>query len=280
MKNGLQVNHLIRQVRLLAGWLVALAILLLTGSSLSAYAQTGGSYRLTWWTVDPGGRTGAFGGDYTLHSTAGQPEADPVSASGGGYTLQSGFWPSAKPTLYLYLPLILKAQQTLPDLVGSFSLSPDKSNYDAGEAVLITAIVTNQGNSAADGFWVDFYINPSAAPGVNVPWNSVCTLSPCYGLAWYVPGLGPGQSVTLTSTPGSYAADQSRWPGYFASGTSDLYLYVDSWNPTVPTGGVLESNEGNNQAERHGLTVSGLTVTGDEPLSPQEIPPRPAKLDP
>ena len=181
----------------------------------------------------------------------------------------------------VYLPIIIRSGPTnLPDLVGSFSLSPDKTSYNAGEAVLITAVVTNQGTAAADGFWVDFYINPSSTPGVNTRWSDVCSLSPCYGLAWYVPGLGPGQSVTLTSTPGSYAADHSRWPGYFAGGSSDLYLYVDSWNPTVPTGGVLESNEGNNQAERHGLTVSGLTVTGDEPLLPEEIPPRPAKLDP
>jgi hypothetical protein len=167
----------------------------------------------------------------------------------------------------------------LPDLVGNFSLSPDKSNYSAGEAVLITAVVTNQGNTAAGGFWVDFYINPSSAPGVNMPWNSVCGLSPCYGLAWYVSGLGAGDSVTLTSTPDSYEADYTRWPGYFAGGTTDLYLYVDSWNPTVSTGGVLESNESNNQAERHGLSVTGLSGTEEESMPPAEIPPRPVRLD-
>jgi hypothetical protein len=75
-----------------------------------AYAQTGGGHSLTRWTVNTGGRTGAFGGDYTLRSTAGQPEAGPVTATGGGYTLLGGFWPSSKPVAYLYLPIIMNNQ--------------------------------------------------------------------------------------------------------------------------------------------------------------------------
>ena len=38
-------------------------LLLLAGGGLIAYAQTGGSYTLTWWTVDHGGLTGSTGGD-------------------------------------------------------------------------------------------------------------------------------------------------------------------------------------------------------------------------
>ncbi len=53
------------------------------------WAQTGGGYDLTWWTVDGGGGT-ASGGGYTLMGTAGQPDAGTVS--GGGYTLYGGFW--------------------------------------------------------------------------------------------------------------------------------------------------------------------------------------------
>ncbi len=53
------------------------------------WAQTGGGYDLTWWTVDGGGGA-ASGGSYTLTGTAGQPDAGTVS--GGGYTLYSGFW--------------------------------------------------------------------------------------------------------------------------------------------------------------------------------------------
>jgi hypothetical protein len=177
---------------------------------------------------------------------------------------------------HLYLPLVLKNYQPLPDLVGSFSLTPDKASFTAGEPVLVTAIVTNVGPAAAGPFWVDFYVNPSQVPGVNDPWNEVCGMSPCYGIAWYVSGgLAPGQSVSLTSN--SYAGDYSIWPGYFASGTSDLYLYVDSWNRPASAGGVLESDETNNLAERHGLTVTGLA--GDLSSSPANLPPRPARLD-
>jgi len=260
-----------------ARWLPMLAALLLVGGGLLAYAQTGGGYDLTWWTVDSGGETVAIGGEYILLTTAGQPDADPAAPSGGGYTLLSGFWPSAKPAYnLLYLPIVLKG--SLPDLVGSFSLTPN--NPDAGEPVLITAVITNVGTPAADAFWVDFYINPSQVPSVNLAWYDICGMTPCYGMAWYVSGgLAPGQSVTLTSTPDSYAVAYSIWPGYFASGTSDLYLYVDSWNPTVSTGGVLESDETNNLAARQ-IRVTGLGVADEGLPSPADLPPRPARPGP
>jgi len=251
-----------------ARWLLGL-VTLLVGGGLVAYAQTGGGYDLTWWTVDSGGETVAIGGEYTLLTTAGQPDADPVASGGGEYTLLSGFWPSAKPAYnLLYLPLVLKGP--LPDLVGSFSLTPN--NPDAAEPVLITAVITNVGTAAADAFWVDFYINPSQVPSVNLAWYDVCGMTPCYGLAWYVSGgLAPGQSVTLTSTPDSYAVDYSIWPGSFASGTSDLYLYADSWNPTVSSGAVLESDETNNLAERQ-IRVTG---PGGEVTAPVDLPSTP-----
>ena len=68
--------------------------------------------------------------------------------------------------------------------------------------------------------------------------------------------MAPGQSVTLSSAPGSFYGPNSNWPGHFASGTSDLYLFVDSYDPGgSPAGLVVETNEGNNRAERHGLSV-------------------------
>jgi len=104
---------------------------------------------------------------------------------------------------------------------------------------------------------------------VNLAWYDICGMTPCYGLAWHVSGgLAPGQSVTLTSTPDSYAVDYSIWPGSFASGTSDLYLYADSWNPWVSSGAVLESDETNNLAEGH-ITVTGL---GGELTAPVDLP--------
>ncbi len=174
--------------------------------------------------------------------------------------------------------------------MGSFSLTPDQASYTSGTSVLVTAVVTNTGTAAASAFWVDFYINPSSTPTVNEPWNNVCGMSPCYGIAWYVPGgLAPGAAVTLRSdcsnsttypNPPCYGSLYSVWPGHFASGTTDLYLFVDSWNRTVSSGGVAESNEFNNLSERHGLTVSGLSageagLPSDLPAA-ADLPPRPA----
>ncbi len=152
---------------------------------------------------------------------------------------------------------------TKPDLVGSFALDPNKTHFTAGEAVTITVVVTNQGSAAtSSGFWVDFSINPAVTPGVNQPWYDNCGMSPCRGIAWYVNvSLAPGESITLTSSPGSYSAGHTVWPGSFAAGTADLYLFVDSWNPTSPTAAVPESDETNNLTQRHGLVVGGATAS-------------------
>jgi hypothetical protein len=293
MRNVLYLAN--RILRSLPVRLPVLAVLLLAAGGLAAHAQTGGGYDLTWWTVDGGGKTSVSGGEYTLLSTAGQPDAE-VPVGGGQYTLLSGFWPGESLLRgSVFLPLILRgASPPLPDLVGSFGLTPDLASYTSGTPVVVTAVVTNAGPGAADPFWVDFYINPSHTPTVNDPWNSVCGMSPCYGFAWYVSGgLGPRASVTLRSdcSDGAtlphepcYGSLYSVWPGHFAGGTSDLYLYVDSWNRTVPSGGVLESNETNNLSERHGLTVTslgadaaGLPSQEEATRSPADLPPRPAR---
>jgi PKD repeat protein len=119
------------------------------------------------------------------------------------------------------------------------------------QPVLITVEVKNQGDQPTGAFWVDLYINPNRPPtSAGRPWESTCTLDPCYGMAWFVAGgLQPGQSVVLTSTPESYYADNTIWQGSFAPGTRNLYVYADSWNQTNPNGVVTESNETNNRAE-------------------------------
>ncbi len=87
--------------------LPVLVALLLVGGSLVAYAQVGGGYTVTWWTVDIGGQQAATGsGGYALHSTVGQPDADPITSSGEKYVLLSGFWPSARNVYRLYLPIV------------------------------------------------------------------------------------------------------------------------------------------------------------------------------
>lgn len=66
-----------------------LSSLLILMSSLNAVAQT---YAINWWTVDGGGGT-STGGVYSVSGTIGQPDAGLMS--GGGYTLQGGFWGGA-----------------------------------------------------------------------------------------------------------------------------------------------------------------------------------------
>lgn len=96
-------------------WIAALTILValpLCGLTLvSAHAQRGGGYDLTWWTVDGGGGH-ISGGGYALAGTVGQPDAGPALIN-GGYSLTGGFWygagsaPAPKEHC-IYLPLILR----------------------------------------------------------------------------------------------------------------------------------------------------------------------------
>src|SRR5581483_5254083 len=141
--------------------------------------------------------------------------------------------PPSRGSYRKYLPLV--EQPGLPDLGSSLSISPAKSTFTAGEAVELQVTITNQGNAPAQGFWVDLYLNPSSPPtSANQIWSDRCGLQPCYGIAWFVPnGLAPGQHITLSSrnVPASYAV----WPGYFAAGTTDIYVYADSYNSGVAT---------------------------------------------
>ena len=67
--------------------LAATALLLVASSS---FAQTGGSYDLTWSTIDGGGATFSTGGSYRVGGTVGQPDAGRLSA--GTFALNGGFW--------------------------------------------------------------------------------------------------------------------------------------------------------------------------------------------
>jgi subtilase family serine protease len=155
-------------------------------------------------------------------------------------------------------------------------LQPQRTQFRAGDPVEIRVAVTNQGTARSDAFWVDVYINPSAPPNQpNQPWNTRCQLQPCFGMAWRVAGLEPGQTITLSSA--ALQPGYANWPGWFAAGTSDLYAYADSWNPGQSFGHIAESNEQNNRAELHGLVVSGPNpslrispvLSDRRPLSPR-----------
>jgi hypothetical protein len=60
-----------------------------------AFAQTGGGFDLSWFTVDGGGGASS-GGGFTVEGTIGQPDAGTMS--GGSFSLQGGFWPVAQAT--------------------------------------------------------------------------------------------------------------------------------------------------------------------------------------
>jgi hypothetical protein len=136
--------------------------------------------------------------------------------------------------------------------------------------VTILVTIANRGSIPSGSFWVDLHINPAQPPqGSPAPWNKNCGMKPCYGLTWYVATLPAGYEIELSSrTP---LAGYSIWNGSFASGTTDLYLVVDSWGST--TGAVREHDENNNSASLHGLSVSGATVRIDETIP--DLPERP-----
>ncbi len=81
-------------------------VCLLGAAFYSAWAQTGGSYDLTWNTLNGGGRLAASDGSYSLYGSIGQPDAGPVM-SGGGYSLTGGFL-SAIPAYSISVPLLYK----------------------------------------------------------------------------------------------------------------------------------------------------------------------------
>jgi hypothetical protein len=74
-------------------------------SAYPASAQAGGTYDLTWNTIDSGGYTFSTGGTYSLGGTIGQPDAGVLS--GGSYSLSGGVWGS-NTTQQVYLPVILR----------------------------------------------------------------------------------------------------------------------------------------------------------------------------
>ena len=92
--------------------LLILMLLMAVASTATVYAQTGGDYDLSWWTVDGGG--GQLSGDgYTLTGTIGQPDAGNLgNLSGDDYTLSGGFWSHFSEWLLdfieIYLPLIAR----------------------------------------------------------------------------------------------------------------------------------------------------------------------------
>src|SRR3954451_4896717 len=84
---------------------------LLVVSAAVAVAQVGGGLVLSWSSVDGGGGTASTAGTWSLGGTIGQPDAG--SASGGTFSVTSGFWAAA---------LVTPAPTSTP--TGTFTPSP------------------------------------------------------------------------------------------------------------------------------------------------------------
>ncbi|MCP4212925.1 MAG: hypothetical protein GY764_15815 [Halieaceae bacterium] len=70
--------------------LLAFATVLFLVTGARAFAQDGGTFELTWYSVDGGSTTALTGGTFELGSTAGQSDA--AGLAGGTFTLNGGFW--------------------------------------------------------------------------------------------------------------------------------------------------------------------------------------------
>jgi len=70
-------------------------------------ASSGGSYDLSWWSVDGGGGTSS-GDNYALNGSVGQADAG-MPLSSGAFTVVGGFWVGiAAGEWSVYLPIILR----------------------------------------------------------------------------------------------------------------------------------------------------------------------------
>ena len=99
-----------------------LIMVLLLGYCNTSFAQTGGTYNLTWSTIAGGGGRSA-GGAYVLEGTIGQPDAGLMS--GGDYVLAGGFWPA---TAWCLVDLEDLAHFTAQWLISSGSPEADFNN--------------------------------------------------------------------------------------------------------------------------------------------------------
>lgn len=182
----------------------------------------------------------------------------------------------AQPTpTVVYLPVILRNFVALPNLISTLSVNTSVN------PPIVTVVVRNIGNVSVDeGFWVDFYVNPTTPPGsltgADRRWQRVSSR----GIAWQVTGpLAAGDSITLSSS-GGFDPTQSNWGSPLPAGLYNFYALADSFDSNDPTGAiyveVVESNENDNESSVLGVSVSGLGLeTNQSNLpDPAQFPPR------
>jgi hypothetical protein len=82
-------KHRSRRISIMA----AVAALFITAAFAQEFSG-GGSFDLSWNTIDGGGGASA-GGSFEVAGSIGQPDASSVALAGGGFELAGGFWPAA-----------------------------------------------------------------------------------------------------------------------------------------------------------------------------------------
>jgi len=137
--------------------LLALATVLAGGI---ARAQSGGTYDLSWSTIDGGGITTAGGGSYALDGTLGQWDAGQMA--GGTYVLGGGFWGGG-------VGFVLGVKEPGPSERSSFGLRPGVPNPFFGSTALMFTIVSAQHATMAiydlRGARVKTLLDETLAPG-------------------------------------------------------------------------------------------------------------------
>jgi hypothetical protein len=147
---------------------------------------------------------------------------------------------------FIYLPVCLNLDLRADLLVTAVTVDPD-------DPANLQVTLLNQGQGTAHDFWVDLYLDPSAPPEVNQPWQDLSL----YGGAWFIEQLGAGEGLTLTIGDPLWREEESRWPAAYSPGAHAVWAYADSWGDPYPWAAVDERDEGNN---RHGpvyFTVEG-----------------------
>lgn len=123
-----------------------------------------------------------------------------------------------------------------PDLIVE-SVTPSKTDPVTNETINVSVVVKNQGNDAAEGFYIELYDNPSPEPPEAYQDGD-----------WYktVNSLAPGESTTWTIS--------TKW---LKPGNHKFWAQVDSYQQ------VEETNESNNILGPVTLTVTGVATMPD-----------------
>jgi len=181
-----------------------------------------------------------------------------------------------KPTA-LYLPLIFKNYNPLPDLIVD-SVFVQAAGKDQSAAV--TVVIKNQGSAPVTSeqeFWVDLYVDPNPAPaGVNQTWQMLSDEGIAWGITADALPLEAGGAITLTLDSPYFDPQESNFSGNLASETP-IYVQVDAVDLTTTYGAVLETHEAAGKAYNNLFgPVKPVAPAASSLLSP--LAPTPALL--